>query len=390
MKPRLILYCQHSLGMGHLVRSLALADALTKTFDVVFLNGGRWPDAFARPQDVSVIDLPPIGMAEDGSILSLDETLSVDQAKQRRTAMIAEIVRRRPPAAVLIELYPFGRKKFRFEIDPLIRASHGAVIACSVRDMLVHARHDQQRHDDRAAATLNDQFHCVIVHSDETFARLEETFKPSFPLRTPVVYSGFVVPERKTPPPLRCERILVSAGGGVVGGPLFRAAIEAYPEIRRATGLVMTVVAGPFLPEDEWRMLKAAAERMNGVTIMRATPDLFSMMAASTLSVSQCGYNAALDILRSGATALVVPFVRERETEQMTRARRLEALGAVSVLHPDDAGAGALAANIIALHAAAHDDIRPRLKMDGARETAAILNSLVDIHGAQTRAGSAL
>ena len=28
MKPRLLFYCQHSLGLGHFVRSLALAEAL--------------------------------------------------------------------------------------------------------------------------------------------------------------------------------------------------------------------------------------------------------------------------------------------------------------------------------------------------------------------------
>ncbi|MBK9252612.1 MAG: hypothetical protein IPM70_12305 [Proteobacteria bacterium] len=49
MKPALILYCQHSLGMGHLVRSLAVAEALAVDFDVHFLNGGRWPAALALP-----------------------------------------------------------------------------------------------------------------------------------------------------------------------------------------------------------------------------------------------------------------------------------------------------------------------------------------------------
>ena len=46
------------------------------------------------------------------------------------------------------------------------------------------------------------------------------------------------------------------------------------------------------------------------------------------MSVSQAGYNTVLDIsLR--ARAVLVPFAAERETEQLVRAERLAALGAV-------------------------------------------------------------
>ena len=41
--PAVLFYCQHAVGMGHLVRSLALAGALARRFRVVFLSGGRVP-----------------------------------------------------------------------------------------------------------------------------------------------------------------------------------------------------------------------------------------------------------------------------------------------------------------------------------------------------------
>jgi predicted glycosyltransferase len=40
LKPALLFYCQHSIGMGHLTRSFALALALARDFRVAFLNGG--------------------------------------------------------------------------------------------------------------------------------------------------------------------------------------------------------------------------------------------------------------------------------------------------------------------------------------------------------------
>lgn len=39
MKKRVLIYCQHVLGMGHLVRSLEIVRALTD-WEVTFLNGG--------------------------------------------------------------------------------------------------------------------------------------------------------------------------------------------------------------------------------------------------------------------------------------------------------------------------------------------------------------
>ena len=48
-RPVLLFYCQHSLGIGHLTRSFALAEALTRHFRVVFLNGGRLPPGVPVP-----------------------------------------------------------------------------------------------------------------------------------------------------------------------------------------------------------------------------------------------------------------------------------------------------------------------------------------------------
>ncbi len=48
-RPRLLFYCQHSLGLGHLARSLAIAGALADTFDVTLLNGGRLPAGTVLP-----------------------------------------------------------------------------------------------------------------------------------------------------------------------------------------------------------------------------------------------------------------------------------------------------------------------------------------------------
>jgi predicted glycosyltransferase len=118
-RPTLLFYCQHAMGMGHLVRSLALADELSQSFRVVLLNGGELPSCLSLPRSVEIINLPPLRLA-DGQLISCDNRYSVPRAQDARLDQILSVFRRLSPDVLLIELYPFGRKKFEFELLPLL------------------------------------------------------------------------------------------------------------------------------------------------------------------------------------------------------------------------------------------------------------------------------
>src|ERR1044071_96313 len=90
-RPSLLFYCQHSLAMGHLVRSLALADSLADHFRVMFLNGGRMPKGLIIPAGVQVINLPPLGIDETNQLVSHDKRISVERALDRRKKMLRQL-----------------------------------------------------------------------------------------------------------------------------------------------------------------------------------------------------------------------------------------------------------------------------------------------------------
>ena len=384
--PRLLFYCQHSLGIGHLTRSFALAAALTERFHVVFLNGGRLPPGLPVPPGIERIDLPPLGMDDGHTVVSRDAAIDLDQAQARRLALILEAQQRHRPAVLLVELFPFGRKKFAGEILPLIRAARNqagapALIACSLRDILVDARRDQQQHDDRARWLADRYFDAVLVHADPSFARLEDSFHPRRPMRVPVHYTGYVVPVRAPHASAprgapRGAHLLVSAGGGIVGEGLFRAALQARALWGESLseGLPMRLIAGPFLPEPQWQALQQAAHGVDGVELVRQVPDMVAEMRAARASISQCGYNTALDIVVSGVPALVVPYEAAGENEQTVRAARMAALGAMQHMSAAALDGPRLAAKIDALLA-----FQPRpavLDLGGAARSAALLQRM--------------
>jgi predicted glycosyltransferase len=381
-RPSLLLYCQHVLGMGHLVRSLALAESLAARFHVVFLNGGPVPHGVPRPRGIDFVDLPPVGFDPTGRLVSRDGRRSPERALSLRRERILMTFHRLRPRAVVVELFPFGRKKFASELLALFDAVYAAgherpLLVSSLRDILVTGRRDQERHDERACTLANRFLDAVLVHADPRFARLEHSFRPAGRLRVPVHYTGFVT-TGPSPVPSPTHRLIVSAGGGLVGARLFHAAVEAHALLFERDGLHTLLVAGPFLPEADWQALRESARGRPGLALRRSVPSLEAELARATVSVSQCGYNAALEILRTRVRALVVPFSEGGEDEQRVRARRLERLGAVRVLEPEQVDGPTLAAEVRALlHFTPHP---VALDMDGAARTADLLEALLATH----------
>jgi predicted glycosyltransferase len=378
-RPRLLFYCQHSLGMGHLIRSFSIAGGLANHFDVVFLNGGPLPQGQKPPERIEIINLPPLGFDAEMQLLSIDDSHTVAQAQRLRLEIMRKALGSVKPEVLVIELFPFGRKKFASELIALLEDARASspppVVVCSLRDILVDRN---QHHDELACYRANRYFDAILVHSDPHFARLEESFHPCSPLKAPVYYTGFVTREQKEdgkPEPRREPRIVVSAGGGLVGEALLRTAIQAYELVSVPDKPEMRVIGGPFIPEESWQALEEIAREKQGISLVRSVPDLGVELRSAAASISQCGYNTAMDILRSRVSALVVPFSGEKQDEQMNRARRLERLGALRVLEQERLNAQALAAEVE--HLLYFKPSAIELNMNGVENTAQVLKDLV-------------
>jgi predicted glycosyltransferase len=114
---------------------------------------------------------------------------------------------------------------------------------------------------------------------------------------------------------------------------------------------------------------------VQGLDVRRSVPDLGAELASASASVSQCGYNTALDVLQARVPALVVPFADGGEDEQTRRAERLDRLGTVRVLHESALDGETLAAEVRALRT-----FRPApfaFDLDGAAASAQIVSDLV-------------
>jgi predicted glycosyltransferase len=246
-----------------------------------------------------------------------------------------------------VELYPFGRRAFAFEIDPILKGIHYHIlpssrVICSLRDILVDRKKYQASYEAKVVDILNNYFDALLVHSDPSLLKIDETFFSIKNIAIPVVYTGFVTPK---PAPDARKRfrnqlkikadekfIVASLGGGKVGKSLLKAVLKAFPILDTSIGCRLAVFAGPFMEEKDFDRLQPYANKK--VRVERFTSDFLSYLAAADLSISMAGYNTCMNILAAKVPALVWPFSQNRE--QRLRAERLSEKGSMRVLGDDD------------------------------------------------------
>jgi len=342
---KILFYCQHVLGIGHLFRSLAICQALAP-HPVMLVTGGSRVDA-PLPPNVREAALPPLMMDADFSRLyDAAGEASPDKVKARRRRLLFDLVAQAAPETVVIELYPFGRKAFGFELDPVLQAIRAgdlppARVVCSLRDILVE-KADPAAYETRVLDRLGRFFDALLIHADPTVVRLEETFGRSAEIPVPQVYTGFVAPRPDPGARRRVRRrlglrpeerlIVASAGGGSVGGELLAAVAAAFGRLPRRADCRLQIFSGPFLAAEAYERLRRFAG--DSCRVERFSPDFLSYLAAADLSVSMAGYNTSMNILATGVPALVWPFPQNRE--QGLRAARLAGRGALEVLTAAD------------------------------------------------------
>ncbi len=382
---KILLYCQHVWGVGHLFRIMEICKALA-THDVVLAVGGPRFE-IPIPSNVCIVRLPAMHMDADYKTLRVaGDAQSLDTVKAERRDALQRLYVEEQPDVLLIELYPFGRRSFRFELDPLLEGIRDgelprAKVVCSLRDILV-AKKDAARYEQDVVTRLNTCFDAVLVHADQRLVPLEETFSRTADIRIPLTYTGFVVPKPaqsarkrlRLQMGLKSDDILIvaSAGGGRSGAPLLQGVIETIRYMQLDANHHVKMFTGPFMPQTEFDRLVALAE--DAVQVERFSDDFLSLLAAADLSISMGGYNTSMNLLATGVPALVWPYPGDRE--QGLRARRLSVLGVLKVLTEADFRPLRLA-SMIRQMLRQRMIAATRIDMDGAAETARRLTELV-------------
>lgn len=325
MTARVMIHVQHLLGVGHLKRMSLLAGALAgRGAQVALISGGPPAPQIAMPPGVDFRQLPPVRARDErfSGLVDADGREIDDAFRAGRRDRLLALYEEIRPDILVVELFPLGRRQLRFELLPLLERARPACrrIACSVRDIV----NRRPRREAEALSWLGRYFDLLLVHGDVRLTPIADSVSGIGGFPGEVVHTGYLAEPLPEPAGERGE-ILVSAGGGAAGRRLFAAAAEASMLLRGeidAPWRFRHAAATPASQIADWRALAAPAAIFEPVA-----PDFRARLQRAALSVSQLGYNTAVDLMQSGTRAVIVPFEAEGETEQARRAAALGPLG---------------------------------------------------------------
>ena len=397
MTDRVMFYCQHVLGIGHLVRSAEIVRELARDSHVLLVTGGEIPGGFRLPENIDTLQLTPLKTSPDFSSLQLcDFSRSLEETRAIRRTLLLEAFNELKPDVLVTELFPFGRKHFRFELLPLLeraRSQHSrrTLVVSSVRDILV-ARKDQEEYEERVCSLVNSFYDLVLVHGDEKFLKLDESFSRVSDLRCTMAYTGYVVQQNKNDadktygfPLVEQKRptIVVSNGSGqyLTGQMLLESVLRAAHLLQGQIPHEFHVFAGPLMPENAYHRLQTLAARYGNIRLSRYTPDLAAVLKSAELSVSMAGYNTVMDILSAGVRALVYPVTSNGDQEQSVRAEKLARMGVLDLIQSEELVPEELAQKLVA--ALRKEPTRLALNRGGAANSALLLRKHLAMHREQ-------
>ena len=332
-RPRILYYCQSLVGVGHLTCSLRIILELLAHSDVDLVYGGLDATMPSAQPGLRSLRLPTLLHDEDsGEFFAPDAGPDADLEQvwaARARAIDAFLCM--PYQAIVVEFYPFGRRRFKREIMALfdaVRAHGGPVpIFTSVREVLVPRALANER---RMVDSVRKHIHTVFVRGDPEVVRLDETFSLAHEIEDRLCYTGYISPPLLHDRPPRLPQVLVSQGGGNVGRELLLAAIGAAALM---PALSFLLAAGSRTPAAEIEALRACVRSPN-VQIVPFLQDFQRQLMASAVSISMGGDNTLLDVLTARTPALAYPY--QGNSEQGFRIRKFAQQGLLHELGPED------------------------------------------------------
>lgn len=333
---KILFYCHNLFGLGHVVRSLRIAQAaLEMGLDCALMTGCRFLDRLSIEPAIKIERLAPVKMA-GGLLVGAEDDDGAVMAKRGRR--ILEFVRDWKPEAVVSDHIALGLGGEL--IETLLAAKDEAwptKFVWGVRDVIrapgsSSARGGRPKNPGIRRALAG--YAGAMAYSElgwiETFAQPAD-----LPLPDRRGYVGVIadrpLPSRPSDRPL----IVALAGGGTGGGVLFRLLLAATRKEEIAQEVRIRFVVGPFGRVEE---VVGAADLDERFEIW-PEGGVEEAVAEASVIVARAGYNTAYHVIQTDRPLILVPLYNEGR-EQVYRAERLAELSGVWLVDEADPAAG--------------------------------------------------
>ena len=332
---RILMYSHDTYGLGHIRRTMAIAQQLRRAeVNVLILTGSPIAGRFDIPEQIDFVRIP--GMIKRSNDLYLPHTIKIEaqQALNIRQSIIKATAKAFQPHLFIVDKAPLGLKReivptlkwLKKQQEPVCRTVLG------LRDIMDDAESTIKDWRSKRIYDVLDKYYSEIwVYGHR------EMYDPIAEYRIPervsdkMIFTGYI-PRKpiingggngNNAKPGNCKGplVLVTTGGGGDGHKL----LDTYLRMLEARGGVTdfrtVIVSGPFMAKAERKEIAARAKLL-GVKFYHFYRRMEQLMAAADVVVSMGGYNTVCEILSHRKVSLLVP----RETPRLEQRIRAEVL----------------------------------------------------------------
>lgn len=378
-EPRILIYSQDGLGLGHMRRTSLLAAEFIRQVpgaSALTLSDSPLGQFFATSPGHDFLKLPSIRKAGPGEWEAVSLSSSFPDVLDLRSRIIVSAIRGFEPDVVLVDHMPHGAMG---ELVPALRKvrSDRMRVVLGLRDILDAPEIVRRRWTAEGAYEALEEFYDeVLVYGSRDVLDVSEEYAWPKSLALRPTYCGYVCEEphrrarRLSAVPVESDparpTVLVVAGGGGDAHRMLSSVLGAAESVHASTSAEFLVVTGPFMPTADVQALQRQAADLTMVEVRRRIRGR-GRMARADLVVAMAGYNTTVELLNAGTPTLLIPRTGP-SAEQRTRARLFADREWVRWIDPDHLEPDVVAAAIVR---ALRKPVAPSLGPDlGGRATA--------------------
>lgn len=341
---RLLVYSHDTFGLGHLRRSLNLIRELVQEFpglSALLVTGSPMVHRYTMPMGADYLKLPAVQKVASEQYEARSLSITGSDIHTLRSNLLLRTIRDYDPNVLLVDHSPVGMKgEMRPSLDWLTNQGTCTCIL-GLRDIIDRPAYVQELwHREGIYDVLRDLYDHVVVYG--TKAVYDPVKEYGFPdeLAAKTHFVNYVCDPGEaiaemTDTQYDVPLVAVSIGGGDGGGDkVIGTFLDMFARYRDKIEYRAQILTGPFVSPELERELRAKAEGLP-VTLETFVPSTKPLFREAALVVSTTGYNTATDLLAHARRAVLIPRFLYRH-EQVIRARRMEELGLVTCLHPDE------------------------------------------------------
>lgn len=335
----ILMYSHDTYGLGHIRRSMAIADHLRDAnTNVLIITGSPIAGRFPFPEQVDFVRIPGMIKKTNEDYQSLSMRIGQEHALSIRTNIILATAQAFKPDLFIVDKEPHGLKREVFPtLEWLKHNSPQTTSVLGLRDILdessVIVKDWQEKGVYKSLDKLYDE---IWVYGEQSI--YDPTRHYSFPgiARDKTTFTGYI-PRKTLSPGIRTKVrnqyrildddifVLVTTGGGGDGCEVVEQYLAMHEYYPASLPIKSIIITGPFMPKRKREKLKKRA-KMHGIKTLPFHPRLEELMKGADLVISMGGYNTICEILTQKTPALIIPRETPRK-EQLIRATCLKERG---------------------------------------------------------------